>query len=259
MATRRTRSVFGQLKQALPPNTVAHFAPEFEWLGRITGPCRDLDVWIVDLARRRKDLSNEEKVALAPLQIAVYEARELAHAELVRDLTLARFQRLLEDLDQFLSDDPRSTDLPPEAETAVTIFADGRISKACRRVRKLGRSLGNLPEAAALHRLRIAAKKLRYLFEFFRSLDRNGTIDVRIKDLKTLQDVLGELNDLEYQRTHLSLFAKEMESSVDRETRAALERLGYDLDARREQLRSMIDQALPPVIGSPPPRLSHSS
>jgi CHAD domain-containing protein len=51
-------------------------------------------------------------------------------------------------------------------------------------------------DAAALHRLRIDAKKLRYGCQFFASLFINRKADAYIERLSDLQDILGKINDM---------------------------------------------------------------
>jgi len=54
-----------------------------------------------------------------------------------------------------------------------------------------------------LHRLRIDCKKLRYLLEFFSSLFPENQMQKLIKQLKQLQENLGDFNDLSVQQTFL--------------------------------------------------------
>ena len=46
VANRRTRSALSQIKGVLPVSVIEYFQPEFKWLGNVTGPCRDLDVFL---------------------------------------------------------------------------------------------------------------------------------------------------------------------------------------------------------------------
>ena len=50
VAIRRTRSLLGQIKHVFPPDAVEHFSTEFSWVGRLTGPPRDLDVLVLALS-----------------------------------------------------------------------------------------------------------------------------------------------------------------------------------------------------------------
>jgi CHAD domain-containing protein len=68
-----------------------------------------------------------------------------------------------------------------------------------------------------LHQLRIESKKLRYLLEFFQSLFSPEKIQILIRNLKLLQDNLGEFNDLFIQQERLIDSARE----ITKTTRAA--------------------------------------
>ncbi len=49
VAVRRTRSALAQIKDVLPQKAVDAFRDEFAWLGQITGPTRDLDVYLLEM------------------------------------------------------------------------------------------------------------------------------------------------------------------------------------------------------------------
>ena len=251
VATRRTRSALGQLGGVLPAEAVAPFAADFRWLGELTGPCRDLDVWLLDLSARRGDPAVGEATALSPFESEVRAARDCIHAEVVLSLTSPRCRRLLESWEAFLSKQTATAEMPQDADTPVKVFADGRITRAYERILRRGRDLGgdsSPPEA--LHRLRIAAKKLRYLLEFFRSLYPAERIDPRITELKSLQDVLGELNDRQIQRANLAIFTRGFEGTDDAGTLAAMSNLGSDLDHRQRELRRTFRDHFDPIVSA---------
>lgn len=76
-------------------------------------------------------------------------------------------------------------------------FAANRIAAAKKTLRKrMKRVLADpAPKYEALHEVRIAGKKLRYLQEFFAPLIDGGS-EVGVADLTRLQDELGKLNDI---------------------------------------------------------------
>ena len=53
---RRTRALLGQIRHIFSADVVAHFATEFSWLGRLTGPLRDVDVLVHTLREHRADI-----------------------------------------------------------------------------------------------------------------------------------------------------------------------------------------------------------
>ena len=63
------------------------------------------------------------------------------------------------------------------------------------RYRRLFKAAGNIDSPEAMHRLRICAKKLRYLSEFFAGLYPRHKVKRFISSLGVLQEELGAVND----------------------------------------------------------------
>jgi len=79
--------------------------------------------------------------------------------------------------------------------TKLENFADQRLRHLRKKV--LGLADNRIAEdPQSLHRLRIAAKRLRYALEFFSTLQKGKRIANLIKQLAKLQNTLGRLNDL---------------------------------------------------------------
>ena len=90
-----------------------------------------------------------------------------------------------------------------------------------------------------MHRMRIDAKKLRYLLEFFASLYQGEVIDGLVKELKGLQNILGGFNDMQTQNAKLAEFARRLTEAGDTppETQLAIDRLAAELERRQEAYR----------------------
>jgi CHAD domain-containing protein len=238
VATRRTRSALAQIKGVLPGQELERFTPEFKWLGTVTGPCRDLDVYLVEMEGFRRQLEDDTGV-LDPLQELLERARQQAHLEVCSALESRRFQRLLDGWAEFLESPISDTEDTPNADLPISNVADERILKAYRRMVKRGSKLGFDPPAEALHRLRIDAKKLRYLLEFFAALYPKKTIARLVRELKQLQDILGGFNDMQVQQDRLAKFAEELAAGEDAhaETLFAMGRLAAAMATRQEEHR----------------------
>jgi CHAD domain-containing protein len=238
VATRRSRSAISLLKAALPMEDIAPFRDELKWLGTITGPCRDLDVWLMDMDGMRALLPTASAAALDPFETLLGAERRKAQRSLARQLRSARFRALLEGWRAVLEGDPVS-DAGTAAHRPIRVFARARILKVYRRIIKGGRALGDDPPAAPLHELRIEAKKLRYLLEFFAGLDAAQQAPRLIKKLKTIQDVLGGFNDMEVQQAGLRTFSSKLveEGPPEPETLLALGRLDGIMAAQQEAHR----------------------
>jgi len=242
VATRRTRAALTQLKGVLPADSVAGYRDEFRWLGSLTGPCRDLDVNLLEMDTFRAMLGDSGEL-LAPLQRALERARRHALKNVRAGLRSARFQRLTERWDAFLNAPSPDDSVPPDADRPIGELASRKILKAYRRLTKRGRGLGDTSPAEALHRLRIEAKKLRYLLEFFRSLYDEKEVGRLIKGLKELQDILGGINDLHVQKERLVEFAHQLASEQEVETVLAMGRLTAALEQRQNELRQQCSLA----------------
>jgi len=237
VACRRTRSALTQLKGVLDPEAVAPFNAEFKWLGGATGDLRDLDVYLLEMPVYRSMLPASIVGDLEPLVSLIAAERTRAHRSVAKALRSTRFRRLISDWRTCLGDIAPAPGKTAAGPTAA--LASQRITKAYRRILKKGSGLGEDPPAEALHRLRIDAKKLRYLLEFFRSLYPKREIAARIKELKRLQDILGGFNDMEIQRDRLAGFAETLHADPSVKARVLLTmgRLAGALEQRQEAFR----------------------
>ncbi len=237
VAVRRARSALSQLRGVLPEETATPLAAELKWLGSATGPVRDLDVAFHDLDGHRAMLPEGLRRWLDPVEAHLRRRRGRARGTLVRALRSRRFGELMArwQAAAAAADDGET----PAAALPVEELARKRIRTTWRKIVRRGAGLGVDPPAAALHRLRIDAKKLRYLLEFFRNLYPAETIEPEIKALKKLQDLLGDFNDLSVQRERLVEDAREMlgAGTPPAETLLAMGRLEALLEDRQEALR----------------------
>ncbi len=210
VAVRRTRAALTQIDDVYPADTVRRFKKLFSWLQKVTGPTRDLDVYREAVAGFRAELPAGREQDLEPLAAWVTAQRRRAHRRMVRSLDTPRYRRLLESWRAFVEEaSPGGAGAPCAGEPIATV-ATRHLAPAYRKVLGRGLKIGPGSPAAALHRLRLDCKKLRYLLEFFRSLYPDRQIGPPIKELRRLQDCLGEFNDAAVQRAATHRFAEEM-------------------------------------------------
>jgi len=79
------------------------------------------------------------------------------------------------------------------------------IKKAWKKVIRHGRQISSATTDAELHALRIDCKKLRYLLEFFASIFPHKTITPVIRQMKELQENLGDFVDFSVQLQFLHI------------------------------------------------------
>ena len=103
---------------------------------------------------------------------------------------------------------------------------------------KEGHAINEHSPAEALHDLRKSCKKLRYLMEFFQNLYPEPQIKVFIKNLKGLQEVLGDFQDYATQELTLKQFSEEMlANQVPANTLLAMGVLIQNLQTHRTKAR----------------------
>jgi CHAD domain-containing protein len=212
VAVRRTRSALKLAGDALPGGMAARFAPEFKWLGDLTTPVRDLDVYLAGFDQMAAGLSAASPGDLEPFRAHLAARRRTERRRLVNGLRSDRFAGLMTDWHSALK---AAAGPPGGPAPGIGRLAAERIARAHRRVVRLGSARtrtggGDGPSGTDLHSLRKRCKELRYLLEFFGSLYDRAAYRRAVKNLKGLQDCLGEFQDGEVQREAIRGFAAQM-------------------------------------------------
>jgi CHAD domain-containing protein len=232
---RRIRSALGQVEGVFPAEDLIRFAKEFKWLASATGPARDADVFLLKLPGYRATLPEKTRRDLDPLETFLLARRRRAYRTLAKKLGSERYATLLADWDAYLGETAKPSPSAPNAGRPLLDVASEHIAKVAERVLETGRAIDDDTPAAALHKLRLECKKLRYLLDLFSSLYQPKSIGRLLRDLKKLQDNLGDFNDCEVQQDTLQSFASEMAAngSTPVETFLAMGRLEDRLQIRQ--------------------------
>ncbi|MCW4026403.1 MAG: CHAD domain-containing protein [Candidatus Bathyarchaeota archaeon] len=244
VATRRTRAALSQIRGVFPKEAVRHFSKEFAWLGQVTGPTRDLDVYLLQMDDYEKSLPEDIRPDLGHLKDFLVEHQRIEQRKLVRALNQNRFKKLVKEWEEFLSAPRPESAAMRNADTPIIETSSARIWKVFRRIIKTGTRIEESTPAEALHRLRIECKKLRYLLEFFRSLYSGEEMKSLIKSLRGLQNNLGDFNDCQVQQEKLIEFARQMvdERNARPQTLMAMGRLVERLEKRQQAERGKFSE-----------------
>lgn len=239
VAVRRTRSALGQMKEVFPPATLARYRREFAWVGDITSPTRDLDVYLLKFKDYQKQLPKDHRVDLLPLRDFLQRHQHEEQAGLSAQLKGARYRRLKRSWRRYLGSPlpgrPRSAD----ARKPVAEFARRRTWRMYKRVMREGQAITKASPPTDLHELRKSCKKLRYLIEFFQALFPRDEIRKLTKELKALQNNLGDFQDLDVQTHTLRQFSAQMrdENTMTPRTELAMQTLLEALQSRMQKVR----------------------
>jgi len=242
VTVRRTRSLLGQIRHVFPPGVVEHFSTEFAWIGRLTGPPRDLDVLVLMLREQRRDIPANDMDALMAF---LGEAQRQEHRGLVEALNSDRYRRLLVEWEALLT---APAALVPEARNAGRLLAEVVSRRAWRLSRRIAASATTIDEhtaAARVHEVRISAKKLRYLVDVTPGFYDPADLERILSALKKLQRVLGDFNDAHAQEERLLECGLALgASSGPAGALLALGRLAEQSRQRGERLRGQVIEAL---------------
>jgi len=198
IAVRRTRSLMSLMRKVLPPDQLQLFETEFKWLGSVTGPVRDIDVYLLkkDAYQELLPRSLRSGLTLFFEQLASQRTDELAL--LKKNLRSERYSHLLENWRIFLTD-PQSELFKGVRKKSCLTLVNKIIGKRFNRFITDGDLINDQTDDEQLHKLRIKGKKFRYLLEFFRSFYTDRDVELFLKHMKKVQDNLGDFNDLSVQ------------------------------------------------------------
>jgi CHAD domain-containing protein len=125
----------------------------------------------------------------------------------------------------------------------VAELADARIGAAHRRALRAGTLVTATSPSESLHDVRKRCKELRYVVEMFGSLHDPAQRWQAVRELKALQDCLGEFQDAEVQTAEIRAFAAHMlaERRAPAETLLAMGEIAAGLALRQRAARARFD------------------
>ena len=242
VAVRRTRSGLTLIKNVLEPEISTRFKEEFRYIGRFTGPVRDLDVYLLMEDNYKARLPEHLQEGLHYFFEDLAKRRRFEQKKLVRTLGSPRYKKIINDWAHYLEQDD-----PPETANALVPVAKPAnriIFKRFKRVLADGAAITPGSPDEDLHRLRIQGKKLRYCLEFFSSLYPERDMKKLIKQLKELQNNLGDFNDLSVQQEMLQQYLAGVKPGTikSRKLSAAIGGLLTNLYHEHKQVRSHFEE-----------------
>ena len=198
IAIRRTRSLMSLMRKYLPQEELLHFQSEFKWLGSITGPLRDIDVYLLEKQDYLNLLPESLRGGLETFFQELVDKREAVLQNLRENLRSKRYEELKKSWLTFLTDED-SPLFRGKGEKNCYQAVNKIIAKRFNSLLRDGDLIDDNTPDYKLHELRIKGKKFRYLLEFYRSFYDRAEIERFLKTMKKLQDNLGDFNDLSVQ------------------------------------------------------------
>jgi len=192
VALRRLRACFSLFKSVIPQPVFGPVMDRLREQNTALGRARDWDVFVHEMLRALRAQRADETAVAGFARRCVKLGR--AHLRAAQAGAAApAWQRLWLELGALLAEGAWMQGQPQLARP-VAGFAAGLLQQRAATLKKRGKRLHEL-DAAGRHRLRIAAKKLRYAAEFFAALFPKRRLRPYVQSLAAMQGVLGGLND----------------------------------------------------------------
>lgn len=195
VATRRLRAALRLFAPVLPADFADAMLPPLRELMARLGSARDLDVVLTEIIAPVM-LALPDESRLAALADVVSDHQCAARSAALAYLQSPAFGRMLLQATAALH---KPSFVAGAGETSCFLiapcFAENRLRYLYEKVFALS-AQAHMNAPASLHSLRIAIKRLRYALEFFASLLSDKPLRRLLHYLTTLQEELGQLNDL---------------------------------------------------------------
>jgi CHAD domain-containing protein len=190
VATRRVRSDLRTLHEFVDTRWAQRLRGELRWLGAELGAVRDIEVLLERLSLHADLLPDTEAHAASIALRRLRADHVAARTDLLRSLRSARYAEVHRTLHDAVAR-PRVT--PAADRPAIEALPDA-VRPTWKRLRRAADLLGPVPSDAALHEVRIRAKRCRYASELASPVMGRPAKDLA-SALTRVQDVLGEHQD----------------------------------------------------------------
>jgi CHAD domain-containing protein len=197
VAARRLRSDLRTFGPVLDPTWNRALRDELAWLGAEVGTVRDLDVLRERLtASGAAALGPSDALGLALVMTRIEDQHEAARARVLRALRSRRYDRLLDSLVEAVHN-PVYVDPKRDPDRPARKFVRQCIRRQWRQLDRAVDALDEVPDDAALHQVRIRAKRCRYAAEAAAPLVGRDARRLA-RRMTALQDELGVLCDTNF-------------------------------------------------------------
>jgi len=206
VASRRLRAVLNVFKRILPVKKTKIWTREISKIGQVLGVARQLDVQIKFLKSAKNRLKNNPGFFYTGVIIkSLQQKRSLAQKQI--NLALGNFE-IKENLPELSACLKKLSSGKHMRFFGESSLLDSRIIlKRLDKLLEFVSYVSKPQDIKRLHRMRIAAKKLRYTLEIYR-FRYGARFDKYIRASRDIQDLLGDLHEFDCLSEALSDFLK---------------------------------------------------
>ena len=241
VATRRLRAALRLFSPLLPADFATPLLPALRELMAVLGHARDLDVLLAEIAEPVLQALPDEPRLAALVGIITERGFDTRQGAL-RFLRSPRYGSIVLQALATLHEQEK-VGAGGTAEMILTLieFAESRLRRLRKKVLWLA-DHASIDNPSSLHALRIGIKRLRYALEFFTPLTSAKAMRRMLVQLASLQETLGQINDLASAGELLMDCARE--SSGDPRLREAVTLIGGWHGPRHQKLLATVPLGL---------------
>ena len=216
VASRRIRAAMPIFKDCFQKKNYKRWKTKIKKITQSLGMARDADVQIDFIGKELEKLGDEEmQKGIEFLLFRHKERRDGMQPDVINTLDEMKRSRVVEEIMEACEDiikrseHNKASGIPP----VVYLKAEANISTKINDLLDMEGCVHHEEEALKHHKMRIAAKRLRYTMEVFQKLYPNK-IKEEISVIKQLQDVLGDMHDCDVWMEHIPNFIKETKEEI---------------------------------------------
>ena len=195
VASRRLRVGLRIFQDIYRAGKVKKFRKRLSKIGRVLGKARELDIQLKFLAaQQRLDIRASHARGLAKIRSLLEKKRSKAQKKVVSVICWIQKKDCLSGLKPYIKE--RSVKGRAKAQERLSQAASCMMLTRLKALMSYAAYVKKPREARKLHLMRIAAKNLRYTLEFFKPF-YGPEVNRKIKSAELLQDVLGDLHEMD--------------------------------------------------------------
>ncbi len=237
VSLRRLRALLSLLKDVFPSEDVQRWRDELSCIMKGTNQLRDLDVQLEDLTLYMSSIPDDYQNGYQTIIERSEKARESEYVQVARFLHSADYNSRM---DAVRAEIENAAALAPTESSSLSIktVVDSVLYARYKKIQKRIKKLTGHEDYSHIHKVRIEGKKLRYLCEFFPSLYPDSLLKPVIKQLKKVQNALGDYNDACTQREFFQAQAQHARENNEIDTALAVGGITTIIDQKGEALKS---------------------